>query len=470
MINIFFISNIISILFIIYCLLFFTYKNKIVSGVYLGIAGILIAIIFSLLKIGTYLLFFCSTFVLLISGIIGLLISNIINIINVPELIAFLHSFIGFSSIFLSINSIYLLSSVGVFINKIYLFEILLNNIFGTITFICSLISYLRLTNSSYIFLLNISNKYIIYINLLILCFLSLFFLNFTVFKVLFFLFFLIFISSFLLSVSLISNISSSDIPIFISMLNSFSGWTTSATGFILDSNLLIVIGAIIGSAGLFLSQEMCRVMNKSIFKVILNNFLYNKYANRKVRKNLNYSSKYIDIYSLYKKITFAKSIIIVPGYGMAVSQSHYVINDIFQCLKNKYFIKNIKFAIHPIAGRLPGHMNILLAESGINYKYFYTLGKINKYFNKSDMVLVVGASDIINPRANYDKNCVLYGMPILEVFKSKCLIILKKNDVKIHTNYSGIDNPILYNKNTRILIGDAKINLIKLFNLINVK
>ncbi len=461
--NIFFIYDFISILSFIFCLLFFSNKNKAIKGNFLGILGIFISIFSKIFFFNLNILFFLSLIIIIISGYISIIYVKKINIINIPELITILHSFVGFSTVLISFNNVIYLYENKLFNNKIYLLEIFLSNIIGSITFSGSLLSFLILNNSRLLyFLYFLLNKNIFIINIIFLIFLFLFFIKIKIFLYSLLLYFLAFFSSFIIGLIFILKIKPSNVPIGLSILNSYSGWSASISGFILNNNILIFVGSLIGSSGLMLSYKMCNEINSSIFEIIFSIFIYDKKENKNINKNFN--KKFI--YNILKKndiikyIISSKSIIIVPGYGMAVSKSQYVISDIFFCLLNKYK-KDIKFAIHPVSGRLPGHMNVLLSEVKIPYKYIFSAEKLKNDFKNTDLVLVIGANDIINPDAIENKNSPLYGMSVVKVWESKYVIIFKRNIVG--SGYSKINNSIFYKKNIGLFLGDAKYNLLKI-------
>ncbi len=455
--------NVYSILFFILCLSFFNNVNSSIKGCYFGILGMVVSfLVTSLYFLNLNNLFLCLL-VIIIGGILGIYISKKINISQVPELISLFHSFVGFSSMVISFNNL----NKNILLNKLFIFEIILGNIIGSVTFIGSLVSFFILRN---IFLFKnkfLINKNIFIFSLLILFVLILFFFNLKHYLYFKYLYFLISLLSLFLGYVLVVNVNISDVSILISLLNSYSGLVNSISGFVLDNNLLIVIGALTGSCGFLLSNIMCKLINKSLYKVIIFNIFIKKKTD--IFDNIENKKNKLIKYNINNVVDFllsSKSIIIVPGYGMAVSQSQYIIGKIVNILIKKYNL-NVKFAVHPIAGRLPGHMNVLLAESNISSKYVYSLEDINDKFSENDLVLVIGANDIINPRSIYDKNCILYGMPVLKVWESKFVIILKRNFYNYATGYSKVNNSIFLRKNVGLLLGDAKFNLVKIFNLL---
>lgn len=407
-INLFYVLNFLSIILLFICLFFFSDKKKFLYGVYCGFLGILIPVIYYIFSLKNKFLFFFTIFLFFFTGLIGLLISLVINITSIPELITLMHSFIGLSAVIIGYNNIFLYK----YNNIINLLEIFFSNFIGSITFIGSIISYfklinVRLFNNFYV------KKKVFYFNIFILIFLLYFFLKVSYYKYFILIYFIIFLVSIFLGFNILNSLDSSDVPILISLLNAYSGLSSVISGFILNNNLLIIIGSLVSSSGFILSKKMCLSMNRSIYSIIFGKIFYFNIKNKDfvIKKNINKLS----ITYVKDKIISFKKIIIVPGYGMAVSQSQNIIFNLMKILIKKYFIK-IKFIIHPIAGRLPGHMNLLLAEAHITHEYIYSLNQINDKFMKNKLVLVIGANDIINPRAYYDKNCILYGMPIIKI------------------------------------------------------
>ena len=262
-------------------------------------------------------------------------------------------------------------------------------------------------------------------------------------------LFWAITLASFALGVLIIIPIGGADMPVVVSMLNSYSGWAAAATGFMLSNDLLIVTGALVGSSGAILSYIMCRAMNRSFVSVILGGFGTGGGTSAAAVEGEVVAISAADTGEL---LTEAREVIIVPGYGMAVAQAQGVISEITKRLRAKGI--KVRFAIHPVAGRLPGHMNVLLAEAKVPYDIVMEMDEINADFPNTDAVLVVGANDIVNPSAQDDPNSPIAGMPVLEVWKAKTVVVFKRS---MATGYAGVDNPLFFKENTRMLFGDAK-------------
>jgi NAD(P) transhydrogenase subunit beta len=246
----------------------------------------------------------------------------------------------------------------------------------------------------------------------------------------------------------LVLAIGGADMPVVVSMLNSYSGWAAAATGFMLGNDLLIVTGALVGSSGAILSYIMCKAMNRNFVSVILGGWG----GSGEPLADIEGEMVATDNDSVASMLENAKEIIIVPGYGMAVAQAQSSISELTKRLRNKG--KNVRFAIHPVAGRLPGHMNVLLAEAKVPYDIVLEMDEINQDFPETDVVIVIGSNDIVNPAAQDDPNSPIAGMPVLEVWKSRDVIISKRGK---GTGYSGIENPLFYKENSRMLYGDAK-------------
>ncbi len=257
----------------------------------------------------------------------------------------------------------------------------------------------------------------------------------------------------------LIMGIGGADMPVVVSMLNSYSGWAAAAIGFSLSNDLLIVVGALVGSSGAILSYIMCKAMNRSFISVILGGFG----GTTGPAMEISGEQVAIDAEGVAALLDDADSVIIIPGYGMAVAQAQGAVSELTRKLRAKG--KNVRFAIHPVAGRLPGHMNVLLAEAKVPYDIVLEMDEINEDFPDTDVAIVIGSNDIVNPAAQEDPNSPIAGMPVLECWKAKHVIVSKRGQ---GTGYSGIENPLFYKENTRMFYGDAKASLEKLLRLID--
>ena len=256
----------------------------------------------------------------------------------------------------------------------------------------------------------------------------------------------------------LIMGIGGADMPVVVSMLNSYSGWAAAAIGFSLSNDLLIVVGALVGSSGAILSYIMCKAMNRSFISVILGGFG----GTTGPAMEVTGEQIAIDAEGVAAALNDADSIIIIPGYGMAVAQAQQSVSELTRKLRGKG--KNVRFAIHPVAGRLPGHMNVLLAEAKVPYDIVLEMDEINEDFPSTDVAIVIGSNDIVNPAAQEDPNSPIAGMPVLEVWKAKQVFVSKRGQ---GTGYSGIENPLFYKENTRMFYGDAKKSLDSLLPMI---
>jgi NAD(P) transhydrogenase subunit beta len=254
------------------------------------------------------------------------------------------------------------------------------------------------------------------------------------------------------LGVHMVAAIGGADMPVVVSMLNSYSGWAAAAAGFMLSNDLLIVTGALVGSSGAILSYIMCRAMNRSFISVILGGFGTEGGAPAAGAVRPEGEVKPTNVDEVVEELREAQSIIVIPGYGMAVAQAQHSLSEVTKILRGKG--KNVRFAIHPVAGRLPGHMNVLLAEANVPYDIVLEMDEINDDFPDTDFVLVIGANDIVNPSALDDPASPIAGMPVLECWRAHRTVVMKRS---MASGYAGVDNPLFYKPNTRMLFGDAK-------------
>ena len=257
-----------------------------------------------------------------------------------------------------------------------------------------------------------------------------------------------------LFGVHMVMAIGGADMPVVVSMLNSYSGWAAAATGFMLSNDLLIVVGALVGSSGAILSYIMCRAMNRNFISVIAGGFGTGGGSTPAAAGGAAPAGEVSPISAVEtaELLREAKNVVIVPGYGMAVAQAQHTVCEITKLLREKGV--NVRFGIHPVAGRMPGHMNVLLAEAKVPYDIVLEMDEINEDFPDTDVAMVIGANDIVNPAAQEDPGSPIAGMPVLEVWKAKTSVVMKRS---MATGYAGVDNPLFYKENNRMLFGDAK-------------
>ena len=424
------------------------------QGNYFGIAGMIIAIVVTFLSVGNFSTSLVFIFLfLIIGGAIGSFIAFKIPMTAMPELVAGFHSLVGLAAVFVAIAAFlnpqaFNLGSIGD-IKLASLIEMSIGAAVGAITFTGSIIAFLKLRGI-------MSGSPITFIGQ---HFLNLI-LGITIFVLIFYLcksqssniFWTVIIISFLIGVLLIIPIGGADMPVVISMLNSYSGWAAAGIGFTLENTALIITGALVGSSGAILSYIMCKAMNRSFVSVILGGFgAESSSGNEKDKKDQKpvKSGNAEDAAFLMKN---ASSVIIVPGYGMAVAQAQHALREMVDKLK-KNDIK-VTYAIHPVAGRMPGHMNVLLAEANVPYDEVFELEDINNDFANSDVAFVIGANDVTNPVAKTDPKSPIFGMPVLDVEKCKSVLFVKRS---LSPGYAGIDNELFYRDNTLMLFADAK-------------
>ncbi len=423
------------------------------QGNYFGIAGMIIAITVTFLTVGNFGLGFIYVIIfLLIGGSIGAFIAFRIPMTAMPELVAGFHSLVGLAAVFVAISAFlrpeaFNLGSIGN-IKLASLIEMSIGAAVGAITFSGSVIAFLKLqgimTGAPITFkgqhLLNL----IIGISIIILIYLL------CTTQVSNYFWFLILIS-FVVGFLLIIPIGGADMPVVISMLNSYSGWAAAGIGFTLENSALIITGALVGSSGAILSYIMCKGMNRSFFNVILGGWgATDQTVTKSTKEQKPVKSGNADDAAFLMKN--ASSVIIVPGYGMAVAQAQHALREMVDALK-KNGVK-VTYAIHPVAGRMPGHMNVLLAEANVPYDEVFELEEINNDFANCDVAYVIGANDVTNPVAKSDPQSPIYGMPVLDVEKSKSVLFVKRS---LSPGYAGIDNDLFYRENTLMLFADAK-------------
>jgi H+-translocating NAD(P) transhydrogenase subunit beta len=387
-----------------------------------------------------------------IGGSVGAVIARRIAMTAMPQLVAAFHSLVGLAAVFVAAAALYAPQAFGIgevgHIHRASLVEMALGAAIGAVTFTGSIVAFTKLqglvSGAPVVFrgqhLVNLALG--ILLVLLLIAFVGTGNPG---------LFWLIVLLAFAIGVLIIIPIGGADMPVVVSMLNSYSGWAAAGIGFTLQNTALIVTGALVGSSGAILSYIMCKGMNRSFISVILGGFggevagpAQGAGADRPVKLGSAEDAAYM--------MGNAGSAIIVPGYGMAVAQAQHALRELADHLKSKGL--SVKYAIHPVAGRMPGHMNVLLAEANVPYDEVFELEDINSEFANTDIVFVIGANDVTNPAAKEDPQSPIYGMPVLEVWKAKTVMFVKRS---LASGYAGIDNSLFYRDNTMMLLGDAK-------------
>lgn len=420
-----------------------------------GVIGMTIALIATILLVDPQSIVYVLI-AMLIGSLIGLRLAKKVEMTEMPELIAVLHSFVGLAAVLVGYNSflnLYLgthTPETDVLLN-IELIEIFLGIFIGAITFTGSIVAYGKLHGLISSKALSLPGKH--KLNLLAL-------IATVVFMVLFVmeggqgpsLYYLIVMTVIALAFGwhLVASIGGADMPVVISMLNSYSGWAAAAAGFMLSNDLLIITGALVGSSGAILSYIMCKAMNRSFISVILGGFGNKTVSSGDSEEMGEYREMSpVEVAELLKN---SRSVVITPGYGMAVAQAQYPVAEITKKLRDKGI--NVRFAIHPVAGRLPGHMNVLLAEAKVPYDIVLEMDEINDDLSDTETVLVIGANDTVNPSAQEDPNSPIAGMPVLEVWNAENVIVFKRS---MNAGYAGVQNPLFFKENTSMTFGDAK-------------
>ncbi|EAV46149.1 NAD(P)+ transhydrogenase, beta subunit [Stappia aggregata IAM 12614] len=444
-------------------------------AIWYGIAGMGLAVVATLIGPGSGL-WLLSLILIAAGGIIGYFVAQRVQMTEMPQLVAAMHSLVGLAAVFVGYNAYIELGNVlamgeeernalegfaAILAHKtpieqsILKVEVFLGVFIGAVTFTGSVVAFGKLAGKVTSkaeklpggHMLNASAAALSVILLLL-------FLNGAGIWTLI----LMTLLAFFIGYHLIMGIGGADMPVVVSMLNSYSGWAAAAIGFSLGNDLLIVVGALVGSSGAILSYIMCKAMNRSFVSVILGGFGNTTGPAMEVEGE----QIAIDSDGVVAALEDADSVIIVPGYGMAVAQAQQSVSELTKRLRAKG--KEVRFAIHPVAGRLPGHMNVLLAEAKVPYDIVLEMDEINEDFPSTDVVIVIGSNDIVNPAAQEDPNSPIAGMPVLEVWKAKQVFVSKRGQ---GTGYSGIENPLFYKENTRMFYGDAKASLDKLLTQI---
>lgn len=383
---------------------------------------------------------------MIIGGIIGIRKAIKVEMTEMPELVALLHSFVGLAAVLVGFNSYLAPHQQDPTLQNIHNIEVFLGIFIGAVTFTGSIVAFGKLKGFINSKALMLPHRHKMNLAALVVSFfLMLIFLSY---PGLFWLM-LMLIIALAFGWHLVASIGGADMPVVVSMLNSYSGWAAAAAGFMLNNDLLIVTGALVGSSGAILSYIMCKAMNRSFISVIAGGFGTDVVVSGDEEQGEHREVKAEEVAEMLKN---ASSVIITPGYGMAVAQAQYPVAEITQKLRDKGI--NVRFGIHPVAGRLPGHMNVLLAEAKVPYDIVLEMDEINDDFADTDVVLVIGANDTVNPAAQDDPNSPIAGMPVLEVWKAANVVVFKRS---MNTGYAGVQNPLFFKENTQMLFGDAK-------------
>ena len=387
-------------------------------------------------------------------AIIGLSLAIRVKMTQMPELIALLHSFVGLAAVLIGFVS-YMdsnthFSGIEASIHNI---EIVLGIFIGAVTFSGSLVAFGKLKEILSSKPLIIPLKHFFNVAMLLgAIYFSINFLEVNDSSKGLNILLAITIIALVFGIHLVASIGGADMPVVISMLNSYSGWAAAATGFMLSNNLLIIAGALVGSSGAILSYIMCKAMNRSFISVILGGF-----GVKKASASSGEQGEYIELNAEAASniILSSKKVMVTPGYGMAISHAQYAIKELYEHLKKDNI--ELSFAIHPVAGRMPGHMNVLLAEAKIPYDIVYEMDEVNDRLSDIDTILVIGANDTVNPSAIDDKDSPIAGMPVIKAWEAKNVIVFKRGR---GVGYAGVENPLFFKENTKMLFGDAKQSL----------
>jgi NAD(P) transhydrogenase subunit beta len=418
------------------------------NGVYFGMAGMaiaLVATIFSDAASG----FGWIVIAMAAGAAIGIYKARKVEMTQMPELIALLHSFVGLAAVLVGYNSLFEPGDVAADMHTIHLVEVFLGVFIGAVTFTGSIVAFGKLNGKISSKPLALPHKHKLNLAALVVSLLLLFW--FVAADGATFALLLMTLIALAFGWHLVAAIGGADMPVVVSMLNSYSGWAAAAAGFMLGNDLLIVTGALVGSSGAILSYIMCRAMNRSFISVIAGGFGSDGGSSASTEEE---SGEYREIMpaDVADMLKNASSVIITPGYGMAVAHAQNAVAEITDILRQQGV--NVRFGIHPVAGRLPGHMNVLLAEAKVPYDIVLEMDEINDDFTDTDVVLVIGANDTVNPAAATDPGSPIAGMPVLHVWEAQNVIVFKRS---MNAGYAGVPNPLFFNENSQMCFGDAK-------------
>ena len=394
---------------------------------------------------------------LVVGAVIGGIVAMRVEMTGMPQLVAALHSFVGLAAVFIGINSDIVppagLAGAEKIIHEV---EIFIGVFIGAITFTGSIVAYGKLSGILDGRPLTLPGRNLLNVGMvLVSIYLGYLYMSHAGSWTLW----VMTAIALVFGLHMVLAIGGADMPVVVSMLNSYSGWAAAATGFLLGNDLLIVTGALVGASGAILSYIMCKAMNRNFISVIFGGWGTITGPQLEVEGEMIAT----DVATVSADLKEANDIIIVPGYGMAVAQAQSAVSELTRRLRSRG--KKVRFAIHPVAGRLPGHMNVLLAEAKVPYDIVLEMDEINNDFPDAEMVIILGANDIVNPAAQEDPNSPIAGMPVLEVWKAQQVIISKRGQGR---GYSGIENPLFFKDNSRMLYGDAKASLDEILNKFN--
>ncbi len=420
-------------------------------GNYFGMGGMGLAILTTLCLPQVHNIFAIILAIAIGAGI-GYFIAKKVKMTAMPQLVAGFHSLVGLAAVLIAAAALWMPNSFHIIedghIKIASLIEMGIGALIGAITFTGSLVAFAKLNgnmNSKFIIFKKNPKKHSQYVGFA----LALTLIAFFIFGSKFF-FILLTLLAFFVGFMLIAPVGGADMPVVVSMLNSYSGWAATGIGFTLNNPLLIISGALIGASGAILSYIMCKAMNRSIFNVMFSGFGDQIAASTEVKEQRPVKQAAAEDAAYLMKSS--SSVIIVPGYGMAVAGAQHAVAEMTKLLEAAGI--TVKFAIHPVAGRMPGHMNVLLAEANIDYEKVFELEEINGEFKSTDIAFVIGANDVTNPSAKTDKTSPIYGMPILDVAHAQSVFFVKRS---MAPGYAGVDNELFYNDNTMMIFGDAK-------------
>ena len=402
---------------------------------------------------------------IVVGGLIGYVLAKRVEMTQMPELVAILHSLVGLAAVFVGwANALEHDTSIVGIALSIHAVETYLGILIGALTFSGSIMAYLKLSGKVGGKPLQLPGRHLFNIALGVIAFYFMLqymdtaatggVLELTIMTIV----------ALIFGIHMVAAIGGADMPVVVSMLNSYSGWAAAAMGFMLGNDLLIVVGALVGSSGAILSYIMCKAMNRKFLNVIFGGIGQKKStAGAAGPAGSAEDIRSVESDEAADMLLNAKEVMILPGYGMAVAQAQHTVFEITKKLRDKGI--NVRFGIHPVAGRMPGHMNVLLAEAKVPYDIVYEMEEINEDFPNVDVSIVIGANDIVNPAAQEVPDSPIAGMPVLEPWNGKQTIVMKRS---MGTGYAGVDNPLFYKENTRMLFGDAKERLDQILKAIS--